>query len=191
MTAIQEETHKRAQAEAERIRFRDQKSGEKNEKRTQGRGQRHPILDPVTRLGSAIVRLKNRVEGWDENTDLCTIGRQPNLLRLTDEMTLATLRSVCRLYGGAKTFGFGPEEIGNKSLRSGAAMSLVLSKKNHTTFKIQILGRWKSEAFMRYIRPQVLELTSDLAEDMLGEDTMTDLNTTTKAAAQDDFKLNF
>jgi hypothetical protein len=81
---------------------------------------------------------------------------------------LETIRDVCRIYGGKKTFGFDPPEIGNKSLRSGAAMALALSHRNHSEMKIMIVGRWRSFAFMAYIRPQIIELTSNLAEDMIG-----------------------
>ena len=45
-------------------------------------------------------------------------------------------------------------------------MALALSRRQYPETKIMILGRWKSNAFMSYIRPQVLELTSNLAEDM-------------------------
>ena len=83
------------------------------------------------------------------------------------QTVLETIREVCRIYGGKKTFGFDPQEIGNKSLRSGAAMALALSRKNHSDMRIMILGRWRSYAFMAYIRPQIIELTSNLAEDMV------------------------
>lgn len=148
------------------LRFRDQKNGDKFDMRTQGRTKRAD-LDPVLRLGWAVLRIRRRVIGWDDDTDLCTIGTTPNRLRITDKLVLETIREVCRIYGGKKTFGFDPQEIGNKSLRSGAAMALALSRKNHSDMRIMILGRWRSYAFMAYIRPQIIELTSNLAEDMV------------------------
>ena len=59
------------------------------------------------------------------------------------------------MFGGESFFGFHPHEIGNRSIRPGAAMALFLS--DHSPAKIMILGRWKSDAFLDYIRPQVLE----------------------------------
>ena len=51
------------------LRFRDQKNGDKEDTRTQGRtGKRE--LDPVTRIGWAILRLKWRVNDWGHNTEL-------------------------------------------------------------------------------------------------------------------------
>jgi hypothetical protein len=97
------------------LRFRDQKNGDKFDMRTQGRTN-STELDPVVRLGWAVLRIKRRVIGWDDDTDLCTIGEAPNRLRITDQIVLETIRDVCRIYGGKKTFGFDPHEIDNKSL---------------------------------------------------------------------------
>ena len=83
-------------------------------------------------------------------------------------------RSVCKLFGGAAAFGFAPLEIGNKSIRSGAAMSLFLA--DHTPAKIMILGRWLSDAFLDYIRPQVLEWTNNMSDDMINFDSFWDLS---------------
>lgn len=43
-------------------------------------------------------------------------------------------------------------------------MALFLA--NHPIEKIKILGRWRSDAFLSYIRPQVLEWTNLMAKDM-------------------------
>jgi hypothetical protein len=59
------------------------------------------------------------------------------------------------LYSGHKVFRFCSIEIGTHSLRSGRAMTLFL--KDHPVQKIMIFGRWSSDAFLVYIRLQVLE----------------------------------
>ena len=68
-----------------------------------------------------------------------------------------------------KTFGFDPADIGNKSIRSGAAMALFLQ--NVSSTRIMLLGRWASEAFLVYIRPQVLEWTNNMSRDMINIDS--------------------
>ena len=151
------------------ITFRDQKNGEKGERRTQGRTG-DEILDPVVRLGSAVLRLKRKMAVAQPTTELCNVGREDGVERLSARIILQSLKFVCNNYGGKKEFGFTAGSVGNKSLRSGAAMSLALSPKNYSTMKIMVLGRWKSDKFMRYIRPQVLELTSGLAGDMVDAD---------------------
>jgi hypothetical protein len=46
---------------------------------------------------------------------------------------------------------------------------------DHHPTKIIILGRRKGEAFMDYIRPQVLEWTNMMSRDMVAFDSFTDL----------------
>ena len=57
-------------------------------------------------------------------------------------------------------------------------MALFLN--NHPAERIMILGRWLSDAFMVYIRPQVLEWTKIMAEDMAGTKHFQDLNRRTR-----------
>jgi hypothetical protein len=85
-------------------------------------------------------------------------------LFISNTFTKKTIRTTCAIFGSKATFGFEPHEIGNKSIRSSAAMALFLA--NVPTAKIMILGRWSSDAFLVYIYPQVLEWTSDMSRDM-------------------------
>jgi hypothetical protein len=71
--------------------------------------------------------------------------------------------------------GYSHEEIGTRSIRSGAAMSLAVQG-GHTDEKIRILGRWKSLAFLTYIRPQVLEWSGGMAADMAKTKSFTDVS---------------
>ena len=64
-------------------------------------------------------------------------------------------------------------------------MALALSQRNYSEMKIMILGRWRSNAFMAYIRPQIIELTSNLAEDMV------DLSGTDANNQGDEMRLDF
>jgi hypothetical protein len=79
------------------------------------------------------------------------------------------LCATCKNFGGKATFGFGPNEIGNKSIRSGSAMALSLQDISST--QVMLLGRWASEAFHVYIRPQVLEWTNNMSRDMINIDS--------------------
>ena len=44
---------------------------------------------------------------------------------------------------------------------------MALFLQDHSTAKIMILGRWSSAAFLRYIRPQVMEWTADMSTQMV------------------------
>ena len=67
------------------------------------------------------------------------------------------------------------EKLGTRSIRSGAAMALFM--KNTDTERIKILGRWSSDAFLVYIRPQILEWTNLMAAQMAESAENTDTST--------------
>ena len=55
---------------------------------------------------------------------------------------------------GPETLGFQPTEIGTHSIRSGGAMAYYLLPELSDT-AVMFFGRWKSLAFLKYIRTQV------------------------------------
>jgi hypothetical protein len=151
--------------------FEDQKNGKKMDARTHRRSG-HRFLCPLLRWASAATRIVNTVPNWDEHTTLCSTVLNDETLEITNSFVKKLLRHTCSIFGGSKTFGFHPNDIGNKSLRSGAAMSLFLM--DHSPAKIMILGRWSSDAFLVYIRPQVLEWTHNMSCDMIHLDSFFD-----------------
>jgi hypothetical protein len=57
-----------------------------------------------------------------------------------------------------------PHEIGLHSLRSSSAMAMYLNR--IPVYTIMLLGRWSSDAFLRYIRKQVQEFSNDVSRRM-------------------------
>jgi hypothetical protein len=156
------------------VTWRNQKNGKRLDSRTQRR-TRDLLLCPALRLGRVVQRVLCTVPNVTPHTLICALYN-PNTKQTThlqDEFTLNLLRSTCAMFGGKPTFGFHPHEIGNRSIRSGAAMALFL--KDHSTAKIMILGRWSSDAFLVYIRPQVLEWTNNMSRDMISFDSFLDV----------------
>ena len=62
---------------------------------------------------------------------------------------------------GEVILGFGPDDVGTHSIRSSFAMFLYLKRVGDS--RIMLQGRWKSLAFMDYIRPQVDEFSAGLS----------------------------
>ena len=63
-------------------------------------------------------------------------------------------------------------------------MSLFLM--NHPIHKIMILGRcWSSDAFLVYLRPQVLEWTNQMSCDMIHMDSFLDATDPRRVASSD------
>ena len=54
---------------------------------------------------------------------------------------------------GEENFGFKSSDIGTQSLRSGAAMAVMLDQV--PVYTIMMIGYWSSDAFLGYIRTQV------------------------------------
>jgi hypothetical protein len=70
---------------------------------------------------------------------------------------------------GPDTLGFTAKEIGLHSTRSGAAMAMYLA--DISVFTIMLLGRWSSNAFLRYIRKQVKEFSNDVSSKMITKES--------------------
>ena len=62
-------------------------------------------------------------------------------------------------------------------------MGLFLMK--HPVCNIMMMGLWKSDAFLVYIRPQVLEWMDSMSIDMIHFDTFTDATTSRKTPPSD------
>jgi hypothetical protein len=70
-----------------------------------------------------------------------------------------------------------------KLVTSLSALALFLA--DVPTAKIMILGRWNSDAFLAYIRPQVLEWTSNMSRDMTRLDSFLDVGADHRADPAD------
>jgi hypothetical protein len=121
-----------------------------------GRSTGDYVLCPVRRLARAVIRCHRSNLSVSTNTPICLF----NSSQITSSFTRKLLRKTC-------------DVIGNHSIWSGAAMALFLM--DHRPTKMMILARWKSEAFMDYIRPKVLEWTKLMSRDMVAFDSFTDL----------------
>ena len=79
-------------------------------------------------------------------------------------LILVKIRAAVQTLGKEK-LGFGPEEVGTHSNRSGGAMGMFLA--GTPVYTIMLMGRWSSDAFMRYLRKQVISLSHGIATKML------------------------
>jgi hypothetical protein len=77
------------------------------------------------------------------------------------------LVKICKAVAnlGQEVLGFLPEDVGTHSNRSGGAMGVFLA--GTPVYTIMLMGRWSSDAFMQYIRKQVLSLSHGIAAKML------------------------
>jgi hypothetical protein len=170
-------------AEYVTVTFVSQKNGKKMDLRTQRRTG-DPVLCPVLRYGSVISRILRQNPLAHQDTKINTIRSNATTGTITNNYVRDLLRTTCKTFGSSTAFGYASTEIGNKSIRSGAAMSLFLS--NVSTARIMLLGRWSSDAFLAYIRPQVLEWTSNMSRSMIRIDSFLDPSSSHNVADNDD-----
>ena len=160
-------------AEYVTVRFVFQKNRVKSDRRTQSRSGRD--LCPVRSWVRICQRVIGSLKKPDNETEVCQIGDgKGRSARVTSDQLIRLLRLTCSRYGREKGYGIAEHELGTRSIRSGAAMALFL--RDHSVEKIMILGRWTSDAFLVYIRPQVLEWTNIMARDMASTQDFRDLN---------------
>jgi hypothetical protein len=156
--------------------FADQKDRHKKARRTQKRTD-DPVHCPVRRAASLIERIRRLVPVFPGSLtaiNTCMHRAKEGLvkLQLARGFLRSQLRHACSALGGKKVFGFDSEDIGTKSIRSGAAMGLFLA--NHLTERIVLMGRWESEAFLACTRPKAIEWTNNMSGDMTLHDSFAD-----------------
>jgi hypothetical protein len=95
---------------------------------------------------------------------VCSIWRHGRIEHITSKTITQHLRAACAAIG-SETLGFEPHEVGTHLLRSGAAMEMYLGEV--PVYTIMLMGRWSSNAFLRYIRKQVELFSRDVSKRML------------------------
>jgi hypothetical protein len=161
-----------ASADTVSITFRTQKNGEKGTTVTQHQtaktAMRGAKICPVASLARLVARV-SRYEPVEPQWKLRD-QRPINLTRTTTGFALVTsnqvlhhLRAAALQYGEGR-LGFPVAKIGTHSIRAGAATAMFLAGVPAET--IQLIARWRSQTFLRYIRIQVQLLTKGVATDM-------------------------
>jgi len=146
-------------ADALAITFEYQKRDERDETITQQKTDHH-LLCPV-KIGAKIVR-RMQAQGASDDTFLYEYIRDSDGKKghLTGPQALTLLRDFIWTID-YESLGIHPNDIGLHSLRSSAAMAMYLN--GVPVYTIMLLGRWSSDAFLRYIRKQVEEFGHDVS----------------------------
>ena len=145
---------------------------QKNDERSDSVGM-HRTTDPVICPVKAWARTTQRILGYPNTTTDSPVNTYRQYASSGSTATLSStairnaLRSAVKAIG-KDTLGFEPSEIGTHSIRSGAAMAMYLAKV--PTYTIMIIGRWSSDAFLRYIRKQVEGFSSNISTLMLDQE---------------------
>ena len=155
------------------VTFRTQKNGEKGttvtqHKTTGAQTGGAPGLCPVRAFARLVARVRSDQVGdleWADKDQrpINLISTDWGVRLVTAQQILHHLRAAALQYGEQR-LGFPISKIGTHSLRAGAATAMFLAGVPAET--IQLIGRWRSQTFLRYIRIQVQQLTRGVAADM-------------------------
>lgn len=147
--------------------FNDQKNATKGEMIGHG-ASGDPRLCPIaaTRHRCASLRAHNAPGTTPLYTVFEPSGTSSNIT--TSEITRALRAAAAAIF---HITGIPPEEITARSLRSGGATTLLCAKVDPNT--IALIGRWKSDAMLRYLIVQARPLMADNASKMLAHGNFT------------------
>ena len=112
---------------------------------------------PKTTLNKCTIITQIRLyPGTSKDTTVNTYYANGKLEQITADDVLRKRGKVV-ISLGPEMLGFSSNETGTHLIRTFTAMHLVMA--NEHNYKIMLLGRWKSIAFMKYIRKQVQEFS--------------------------------
>ena len=131
------------------------------------------LLNPVTAWAKIVERLATTIPDFSEETKVCEYWNGNKITLIDANLVRSKLRSVVELIGEVE-LGFGKDDVGLHSIRSGGAMAMFLSGVNEII--IQRVGRWLSDAFLEYIREQVDSFTVGVSQKMLQYEKFHHLN---------------
>ncbi len=133
-------------------------------------------MDTVTQMASgdiklclvcaaaAIARRIRNCPGTTVDTPISAIMINNRITHVMSQDVINALQDAVVAIGEHQ-LGINKEDIGMHSIRSGATMAMYLGEcAIHT---IMLIGRWLSNAFLRYIRKQVMEFSQNVAKKML------------------------
>jgi hypothetical protein len=145
--------------------FRDQKNRDKMATRSAWRTA-HDTANPVL----AWANITRRIRALPKSEDCTKVFHfhhptsKDKTSTITNDLLIKNLRLAVK-HLGVHTLGYCASEVGTHSIRSGAAMALVLS--GHAAWRIMLAGRWKSSAFLIYIREQVQAFSKGVSDRMI------------------------
>lgn len=124
-----------------------------------------PVLCPVLRWASIVQRIL-RYPGCASDSLVSTVvANDSRQLVSAAFLSLRLQAAAARI--GEDVLGFSPQDIGTHSIRSGGAMAMYLA--GVPVFTIMLIGRWSSDAFLRYIRRQVLQFSAGVSRRMVSD----------------------
>ena len=143
------------------ITFEFQKKDERNDTVTM-HATGHKFMCPV-RAWAAIIRRIRNYQGSDDNTPVSAVWKNNRIEHITSKQIVDAINTAAEAIGW-ESLGVKKGDFGTHSIRSGGAMAMYLDEV--PIFTIMMIGRWSSDAFLKYIRKQVESFSHNIAKRM-------------------------
>jgi hypothetical protein len=140
--------------------FTTQKNGVKGETIGHGRSG-HQTACPVRCLADRVLYLRSY--GAPPTTPLAAVVQQNQWRDISSRVITSALRAAVRQMGGP--IGLAPMDISARAMRAGGAMALLLGRVDADTIKL--IGRWRSDAMLKYLHTSCRPLMQHHAPLML------------------------
>ena len=150
------------------LEFADQKNGVKGE-RLGHAATDDPFLCPCKALGRLCLHLQEHNASPDTPLHHHFNASDNNWYEVTSTFITNALRHAAKYV--QEDTGILPHLISARSLRPGGATALLCANVDPNT--IQLLGRWRSDAMLRYLRVQAHAFRSNFAQQMLSAGNFT------------------
>lgn len=127
-----------------------------------------PFFNPVAagaRIAKRLEKMKRKGLIDDNAPIYCYETEDGEVGHISAKVARELLRTFVRLEVDYDAMGFHWEDIGLHSIRASAAMAMYLNGVPVCT--IMLIGRWSSDAFLKYIRKQVEEFGTDVSRRMI------------------------
>jgi hypothetical protein len=109
---------------------------------------------------AAIVKRIRGYPGSSDDTPVSAVWSNGRFEHIMSKMLIVALEAAVEAVG-RDIINIQAGEIGTHSIRSSAAMAMYLGEV--PVYTIMMLGRWSSDAFLRYIRKQVEQFSHNVS----------------------------
>jgi hypothetical protein len=144
------------------ITFEMQKKEEKNDT-VHHEATRDQTMCPIKAAAELVRRIRSYPNTSDE-TPISAVLSGSRITHVTGKQVANVLKDTVRAIG-ENVLNIKADEVGTHSLRSGAAMAMFLG--GLPVYLIMLMGRWSSDAFLRYIRKQVEQFSHNVSSKMI------------------------
>jgi hypothetical protein len=121
------------------------------------------VMCPVIAAAELVRRIRSYPNSNDE-TPISSVLLGSKVKQVTSKQ-VSTALQVAVIAIGEGILNIKAEEVGTHSLRSAAAMAMFLG--GLPVYLIMLMGRWSSDAFLRYIRKQIEQFSHDVSTKMI------------------------